>query len=80
MESKLEMAQIYLGLANTYMKQGKSKWSINYFEQAKILAEELESNNELKNAFEGLAQINANLGDYQNAYTYQTRLNEIERS
>ncbi len=76
---KLEMAQIYLGLATTYQKQGTIKQSINHFERAKTIAEDIESNNELRGAYEGLSNIYAGLSDYQKAYQFQTLLRETEK-
>ena len=79
MDGKLEMAQINLGLANTYYKQGKVNLAIEHFEKSKTISEEIESNNELKNAFEGLAGIYADQSDFRNAYRYQTLLNAIDK-
>ena len=78
-DGKLEMAQIYLGLAQTFQKQGNLNLAIDYFELAKSTAEEIESDYELRDAFEGLSNIYAGLSDYRNAYTFQKYLRETEK-
>ena len=78
-DAKLEMANIYLGLASTYQKQGNNEAAISYFEQAKNTATEIESHYELKDAYEGIAKVYAELSDFKNAYKYQTLLRETEK-
>lgn len=80
MDGKLEMAQIYLGMANTYQQQGNLKLAIYHFEQANNLASEIESNYEIQDAYKGLAMAYAELSDFRNAYTYQSLLNDIEKT
>jgi len=79
MNGKLEMAQIHVGLGNTYHKQSRNDLAINHFEEAKIIADELESNNDLKNALEGLTSIYSEQSDFKNAYGYQTQINELDK-
>lgn len=79
MDAKLEMTQIYLGLAQSYQLQGILNQAIDHYELAKSTAEEIESNYELKDAFEGLSNIYAGLSDYQKAYQFQALLREAEK-
>lgn len=78
--AKLEMAQSLLGLADTYKKQGNTNLAINYFEQAKTIAEEIESDHDMKDAYTGLAQSYAKLSNFKNAFEYQSRLNSINEN
>jgi len=68
--AKLEEAQAILGLANTYKKQGKYIKAIQYFEQGKTIAEEIESYQDLKDAYEGLALSYSEVSDFKNAFEY----------
>ncbi len=77
--AKLEGAQINLGLADTYQKQGDNEVAISYFEKAKNTAAEIESNYELKDAYEGLAKLYVELSDFKNAHKFQTLLRETEK-
>jgi len=78
--SKLEETDALLGLANTYKIQGNPGLAINYYDQAKTIAEEIGLNNMLKEAYKGLAFTHAELVDFQNAYKYSSLLNSIERT
>ncbi|MCK5370244.1 MAG: tetratricopeptide repeat protein [Cyclobacteriaceae bacterium] len=79
-DTKLEMAQTLLGLADTYKKQGNIKLAISYFEQAKAIAEEIDSDLDMKDAYEGLALSYSELSDFRNAFRYQTLLNRINET
>ena len=77
-DAKLDMSRTMLGLADTYILQKKFKAAINSFNQAKSLAEEVGSNYELRDSYQGLARSFAELADYKNAYIYQSLLTEIK--
>ncbi|MCK5102657.1 MAG: tetratricopeptide repeat protein, partial [Cyclobacteriaceae bacterium] len=79
-DTKLEMAQTLLGLADTYKKQGNVKLAINYFERAKSIAEEIDSDLDMKDAYKGLALTYAELSDFRNAFKYQSLLNRINET
>lgn len=75
--AKLELAQSFIGLADTYRKQEKFKAAIEFFEQGKIIAEEIESYHDLKDAYSGLALSYAEISDFRSAFRYQTLLSQI---
>ncbi len=76
--SKLEMAQSLLALADTYEQMGEIKLSIETFKRASELSVEINASYVLKDTYQGLAQTFAKLPDYQNAYKYQSLYNDIK--
>lgn len=78
LNSRLEMSQSSLGLANSHMQQGDKKAAIASFTQAQDIAKEIGANYELKAAYEGLAQVYSQVSDYQNAFKYQTLFANIK--
>ncbi len=61
---------ILLAMASTYSKQGNTKTAIDYYKQAKSHSEDLGLNDQLSEAFKGLSDSYAAMGDYNNAYKY----------
>ena len=78
LNSKLEMSQSSLGLANSHMQQGDNNAAIASFLQAQAIAKEIGANYELKAAYEGLSQAYSQLSDYRNAYKFQTLFSSIK--
>ena len=78
LNSKLEMSQSSLGLANSHMQQGDNNAAIASFLQAQAIAKEIGANYELKAAYEGLSQSYSQLSDYRNAYKFQTLFSSIK--
>jgi signal transduction histidine kinase/CheY-like chemotaxis protein len=76
-DNKLEMARALLGLANTYKVKNNSPLAIAYYTKAQTIANEIGSNNELKDSYEGLALLYSKLGDYENAFKNQQLLTAI---
>jgi signal transduction histidine kinase/CheY-like chemotaxis protein len=76
-DNKLEEARALLGLANTYKEKNNSSLALLYYTRAKTIASEIGSNNELKDAYEGLALLYSRLGDYKNAFKNQQLLTAI---
>jgi tetratricopeptide (TPR) repeat protein len=66
-DNKLEVARALLGLANTYKEKNNSTLALAYYTKAQTIANEIGSNNELKDSYEGLALLYSKLGDYKNA-------------
>src|SRR5260221_230559 len=75
--NKLEVARALLGLANTYEEKNNSALALAYYTKAQTIANEIGSNNELKDSYEGLALLYSKLGDYKNAFKNQQLLTAI---
>ena len=69
--SKLEMGQALLGLANTYWQKGDNQNALKYFSQAEQIANEIGAKYERRDAVKGLASAYASKDDYVNAYRYK---------
>ena len=75
--SSIQLLQILLSTATTYYKHGTPRMAIDYYDQAKSLAEELGSNSILSEAYEGLATSYAILSDFELAYIYSSRQSKL---
>jgi class 3 adenylate cyclase/Tfp pilus assembly protein PilF len=76
--SKLEMAQAMLSLADTYDQTGETQLSLASYKRAQELSSEIGASYVLKDSYNGLALAYAKLPDYQNAYRYQLLYNEMK--
>lgn len=76
--SRLEMAQSLIGLANTYDDMGDVQEAIETFKVAQPIAEEIGASYELKNIYEGLALSYARLSKYDKAFDFYKRFNSIK--
>jgi len=70
-DQTLELSQAYIGLAETYMAQGRNNKAVETFNNALFEAQKRGYKNEIKDVYEGLATSYAKLSDYQNAFKYQ---------
>ncbi|NQU52385.1 MAG: tetratricopeptide repeat protein [Bacteroidetes bacterium] len=77
-DAKLELTRGLLGLANSFKLQGNVKAALETFKEVQLIAKEIGSNYELKDAYEGIALTYANLSDYMNAFKYQTLFSDIK--
>jgi serine phosphatase RsbU (regulator of sigma subunit)/uncharacterized protein HemY len=78
LDSKLDMTQILLGLAETYKQQGNIRSALTLFERARSIAQEIGALYELEDACKGLAFSYADIYDYKNAYLFQNQVNTIK--
>jgi len=76
--SKLEMAQAMLSLADTYDEMGEVQLSIESYTHVQELSEEIGASYVLKDSYNGLASAYSKVPDYPNAYKYQLYYNEIK--
>lgn len=76
--SKLEMAQAMLSLADTYDQMGEIQRSLASYLRAQELSSEIGASYVLKDSYNGLALAYAKLPDYKNAYRYQLLYNEMK--
>ena len=79
-DAKLELIQSIIGLAKTQKKHGQAKQSITSFRRAQKLAEEAVARKELKEIYEGLADLYSNNGDFRKAHQYDTLLSSVKDS
>jgi serine phosphatase RsbU (regulator of sigma subunit)/Tfp pilus assembly protein PilF len=71
--SKLEMSQSMIALANTYLQKGDNHKALNYFKQSEKITEEIGVNYERLEAYKGMANTYSRAGDFLNAYKYQLK-------
>jgi class 3 adenylate cyclase/tetratricopeptide (TPR) repeat protein len=67
-----------LSKASTLRKQGDTKSAISSYNEALEILKELNSRKEIKIAYESLADVYAQIGDYKNAYTFESLLTQIK--
>ncbi len=75
-DSKYQLTQALIGLADHYQDLGEWRPAIQYYAQAQEIANELDLNAELQEAYAGLASSAASLTDFEKAYEYQQLFNE----
>ena len=68
LEAKFELTQSLIGYAKTQKKQGELQQAIKTLERARRIASEIDAKNELKDAFEGLSELYAMIGNFKIAY------------
>lgn len=67
-QAKFELTQSLIGYAKTLKYQGNLRQAISTLERARGLAFEIDAKNELKDAYEGLSELFALVGDFKTAY------------
>jgi two-component system NtrC family sensor kinase len=72
--AKLETAQSQIGIGGVHNLQGNPRLALDSYLQATVTAEELEAQHELKDAYAGLATTYKNLGQWEAAFVYQSKL------
>jgi len=79
--SNLHMAQSLIGIADTYLTEGRSEKAIPFYREAVTVSQSISGMNyELKNAYAGLALSYAGISDYTSAYQYQALLSAAKDS
>ncbi|MCX6303323.1 MAG: tetratricopeptide repeat protein, partial [Bacteroidia bacterium] len=76
--SKLEISQAFLGLANTYLQKGDTQKALSFFKQAEKLTTEIGALSERKETYNGLARTYAKRRDFTNAYHYQLQESDLK--
>ena len=72
------LAQSLLGLAKTQKKKGDVLKSIETYKRAQQISEEITAKQEIKKAYEALAEAYAQIGDFKDAYAYESLLTRIK--
>jgi adenylate cyclase len=78
LDAKFEMSQSLLSIGQTLRRQGKAVESIRYFRDAVAFSREIDAKEQLKDSYGGLAKAYATIGDFKNAYTYDTLFRSIK--
>jgi tetratricopeptide (TPR) repeat protein len=76
--SKLEICQSMLGLANTYLQKGDNNKALNCFKQSEKISDEIGVNYERLETYEGMAKTFFRKGDFFNAYNYQLKASRLK--
>jgi adenylate cyclase len=76
--AKLPLAQSLISKAKSLRKQGNLKNSIENYRDALTIAEEIRARPEMKLAYEALAGLYSEVGDFKNAYTYESNLTQLK--
>ena len=81
LNAKVDMAQSLLGLGDVYKEQGDNTKAVDFYKQAKTIAEGIsKANYVLQETYFGLANSYAKLSDYKNAFKYQTLYTDTKDS
>lgn len=72
------LAQSLLSLAKTQKKKGDVLKSIETYKRAQKISEEITAKQEIKRAYEALAEAYAQIGDFKDAYAYESLLTRIK--
>ena len=72
------LAQSLLSLAKTQKKKGDVLKSIETYKRAQKISEEITAKQEIKRAYEALAEAYAQMGDFKDAYAYESLLTRIK--
>ena len=76
--SKNEMAQASIGIAETYREMGKIREAIQAYKQSLEISSEVNANYLMKSAYQGLAELYEKSADYTDAYKYLTLYTAIK--
>jgi len=78
LDVKLSTITSLIGLGNVYEKMGDYKKAISYYKEAEMPAIEIHANNELKDIYQEMSVAYSSIGDYNNAFKYQTLYSNIK--
>ncbi|MEP6927625.1 MAG: adenylate/guanylate cyclase domain-containing protein, partial [Ginsengibacter sp.] len=78
LDLQLDIAQSYIGLGNTYYKNGNYHEALNAYKNVQSTANQNNLKKELRDAYQGLALTYAGLKNYGNAFLYQTMFTNIK--
>jgi len=74
----LSIAEILLSKAELFRKQDNIMSAVENYREALKIAQEIRARLEIRTAYEGLAEAYAALGDFKNAYTYESLLTRMK--
>jgi class 3 adenylate cyclase/tetratricopeptide (TPR) repeat protein len=77
-QASKRLAESLLSKATSLRKQGSIKSAIESYNQALEILKELNSKKEIRIAYESLADVYAQVGDYKNAYIFEALLTQLK--
>ena len=78
LDAKFELTQSLIGLALTQSKEGKTKDAITTYKRAETIGKSVKAMTEIKEIYENLSKSYSSIGDFRNAYAYQTLYTAIK--
>jgi adenylate cyclase len=78
LDAQNDLAIALVGLGNTYRKKGDIKQALTTYKEAEKTASAIGAKKELRETYEGLAEVYSLLHDYGNAFRYQKSLTQIK--
>ncbi len=78
LDARLELTQALLGLAATQARQDRTRDAITTYTRAESIGTAVKARKEVKTAYEELSKAYASIGDFKNAYFYETRFTAIK--
>lgn len=78
LNGNLDIVQSLMGLAKTNISKGEFKIGLNYLKRTEFIAFKHGFSAELKNAYESFSNAYSRMGDYKNAFVYQTKFSIIK--
>lgn len=73
----LQIAQSLIGIGNAYRFSNRFNYALEPYLKAEIISKSIDALKELQETYVGLSITYSNLGDFTNAFKYQTLLTEI---
>lgn len=80
LEAKMDIGKSLLGLGDTYFTTNNIPASLTTYKEAETFLKNAEAKDELKDTYKGLTKTYERMGDYTNAYQYQSLLLDIKDS
>jgi len=78
LDTRLDMTQSLVGLAQTYYAKGDVEHAIDAYKQSLEIGIPLNAISEIRDAYQGLSQSYASKADFKNAFNYQNLLLNIK--
>ncbi len=78
LDAKLEETQALLGLGRTQARQGKLSDAISTYTQAEVIGTSVKARKEVRTAFEELSKLYAAIGNFKEAYLYETKFGALK--
>lgn len=80
LDNKYVLAQSLMSMGEIYLSQKKYSEAIKYFEETALICNQIGFIDYERTAYEYLAEANAKLGNYENAYLYKLRFTKLNDS
>jgi class 3 adenylate cyclase len=77
LDQPLDQVQTLLAMGNSFMETDPEK-ALQVYQNAEAMAIDLDTNEELRDIYQGMAIAYQSIGDFKNAFTYQNKYLEIK--